>query len=254
METKDYSDFTELSHDFFVFKGKLLYASEHFIGYNPRVSRGFMHPDIKYGENQHSIERFRMHWSPFVVELSSHKEGGPLRGFRRFEISKGRKNIIRKEAGSLGFGSNYFKGRNYCIDGPDAFLLEGGSFAYDHKTKTQFPGFDSDKSYLLWFKNVTIPKIHKTGNKNKKTEIPLKEVCLEEETEPQIRIDWEATTRIKNVSFHIVKSSADHFSRESSNCDNTTYKRSFFYSDFEKIEFLPIPPMEFRQNLRNYWL
>lgn len=127
--------------NFYSIDNKLLYVSNEFIGYEPVISQRLTWV-ISEIEGVRTISyNFVMDDTSFHAILTTSRFSGPLRGYRRVEIFKDEKPLIKYEWGGMGHGSNYSNGIKYHIENNEAFLLKINYIT---------------KCYLFWFKDIVI--------------------------------------------------------------------------------------------------
>jgi hypothetical protein len=219
--------------DFFVFNGKLLYASKDFIGYDPMISTGFTHEKTTSGVKIR-IEEFELNNFSFKAIMTSFIAFGPLRGYKRVEIFKDEVPIIRHEIGSLGHGSNYFSGKEFFISDSDGFVVSDGYSMRNPETDQIFSGYSGDAYYLFWFKNIVIP----VKSEKKKLDLPDKETYFEVEIEPLRQVDWTATIEIEGSDYFIEHSAVFDFSWSRWHNNRWFYRKATGWWTLDKTEVI----------------
>jgi hypothetical protein len=195
-------DIKKLS-DFYLLNEKLLYISKDFIGYDPLISNGLSF-DHTRGKNEAKRGLFIVGEYSFGVIFTYSISYGPLRGFRRVEITREEKTIISHEYGSMGHGSNYSKGSSFCLDGKDAFLVARGSTMGDGRDDKIYLNLNGNDYHLFWFKNVVIPTKHKISTEEGIATIHNKSYSREE-IEPLKQIIWSTDVTLNNHLLRIRK-------------------------------------------------
>lgn len=141
--------------DFYLLDNKLLYISKKFIGYDPLISKGLSFEKTKNGKDiKH--DTFEMDGVVFNATLTNFISFGPLRGYRRVEISRNDKTIINYECGGMGHGLNYSKGNYFHIENKEAFLVKYGHAMREWVTGKIYSDLSEDHYYFLWFKDIII--------------------------------------------------------------------------------------------------
>lgn len=227
-------DLIEL-RDFFVFNGKLLFIRKDFIGYDPLISKGFTHEKTTSGVKT-KIEEFELNHYSFKAILTSYISFGPLSGYKRVEIIMNGETIIRYELGSLGFGSNYTKGKDSFISGSDGFFVANGYSMRNPKTDQIFSDYSGGPYYLFWFKNIVIP----VKSEKKKLDLPDKETYLEIELEPLRQVDWSANIEIDGIGYFIEHSAVFDFSWSRWHKNRWFYRKSRGWWTLDKTEMVKI--------------
>lgn len=199
----------ELS-DFYLLDDKLLYAHKGFIGYNPAISKPLTHesPDTVYPKVK--VEEFEMQGSSFTVILIFFRASGPLRGYKRIEVIKNGRTIIRYEVGSKGFGSNYWEGNYFLVGDDNAYLVaRGSSLMEDYKTRKIYNGLDRDSYYFFWFSDIVIPTAEEAEVNY--DSFPEDRIYKRSEIEHLRRVEWHAKANFNNHEIDISRSSIPGF-------------------------------------------
>lgn len=190
--------------EFYTFKDKLIYASKHFLGYNPQISISLEKPSLSKEITEYNLEHnFVMENEEFNALLIGRLSFGPIRGFQRIEINRNGQQIISYEIGGRGHGSNYSKGQNYFMEKNKAYLIvEGWKMKYHNENKI-YGNLNSGYYYLLIFKDVTVPIIYPIKNIEPG---PAKEIYSKEEHESYKHILWEGTIQTSAIEIKVLSS------------------------------------------------
>lgn len=195
--------------DFYILDGKLLFACKDFIGYDPTISKPFVHEiPVKTGTKAISDE-FQMNGCSFNVILTCSTDSAPLRGFKRIEIIKDGQTIINYEKGGKGHGTNYSKGNYYLVESGNAFLVATGGAMKYFNDDIIYNDLDSGSYFFLWFKDIVIPSVEESVNKY--DAIPNKEIYSRNDIQHLRQTEWWAKTIINNREIEISKSSIPNF-------------------------------------------
>ena len=196
-------------HGFYLLDGKLLYASADFIGFNPIISKALIHQEPEGEGTKIILDQFYCAGYEFNVILTCFFGYGPARGYRRIEILKNGKEIIRYERGGYGHGSNYSKG-NYTQNAHrTAFLIADGYSLGNYIPNKVRPDFDKKNYYLFCFDEFIIPTKYELDYE--RNNIPDKKIFTEAEIEPLVQVNWEGKATFNNQELHFIKTSAPGF-------------------------------------------
>lgn len=195
--------------DFYLLDDKLLFVCDDFIGFNPTISEGLTFKKRKYSGTKVKVQEFEMHGSSFIAILPQFIDWGPLRGYRRVEILKNGRTIIRFERGGKGHGSIYFEGNEFHVEYGNAYLIsEGYSMRYLNSDRI-YKDLKAENFYLLWIKGIVVPK--KSVRNIAAIGLDQKGIFTSQEIEPFRQLEWEANVQFNNQNINIVKTSIPGF-------------------------------------------
>lgn len=73
--------------DFYLLDGTLLYACSSFIGFNPVISKPLTHEQTTGFGTKVAVDELDLLGSSFTVILTKFMGSGPLRGYKRIEVT-----------------------------------------------------------------------------------------------------------------------------------------------------------------------
>ena len=142
---------------FYLYKNKLLHATEYFIGFNPIISLPLQMPIISVNGEMTKKQNFILGEELFTAKLTSTPAKRYESGSKKIEVFQNNKRLIRIEKGTYGFGTNYSTGKNFYVNGDKAYLLTKGIWLKAFEEYMNLGAIDGHSYYLLCFSDITIP-------------------------------------------------------------------------------------------------
>lgn len=158
--------------DFFLLDGKLLYACNDFIGFNPMISKGITQKRKKVEKGTEvNVVEFEMYRTSFTMTFTSFIGDEPDRVYKRLEVIKNGLTIIRYEKGGNGDSTNFIKEKHYLVQNTDVFLIADGCSMMDTNEGKIVGDFIADEYYFFWFRNILVPKNRNYDFENENLEL-----------------------------------------------------------------------------------
>lgn len=198
-------------NNIFLLNGKLLYASEELVGYNPVISPGFNFTSPGEGTTVQSLE-FSMDGDPVTVILMYNIRRGPTMIRSWIEIVRYGFTLIRFETGGCSLGYGYSFGKKIFTDKSCAYALVRGHDLADPETKEVLHDLERENYYLLRFRHFTVPRRFFL----KPTEYPffIEPSLTAEQLEQHRQTEWEAKLNTENEKYMLKKSTVPGFAFE----------------------------------------
>jgi hypothetical protein len=196
--------------DFYFFDGHLIYASEDFIGWNPTISKALTQDRPERGTKV-KVDEFEMRGSEFTVVLTSYIDWGPLRGYKGIEILKNGMTKIRRKSGSMGFGSNFFEGKEVLVEHGNAYLIKGWNPVGDPEEDARPQDLRRSRHYLLWFTDVVVPKKEEVLSVNLDS-LPKKRFYTIGDIKHLRQVEWRGKITLDNCEIVVSRSVIPGFS------------------------------------------
>ena len=191
---------------FYEWEGRLLYATGHFLGYDPLVGPALRLPRTDKPGEAEARHAFTLGGDAYEAVLTSGPVYGPGRGYRQAEVFRQGERLLSTRSG--GGGASYTGAPHYRIEGPRALLLVEGNALRDFSAGVLYGDLDPDAYYLLLFEGISRP-VHYPVDADRA--VPQKELYTRQEVEPYRQKTWEGALDIPGGTVQVAHWEAPGF-------------------------------------------